>query len=87
MSIDNFQTVEKMGVEEMVNEAKEIGFIISNPIEHYSMDEIIKICKLANENDLVFSIKEENSNFYNGLLINLVKRQHAKKHSYIIDHL
>lgn len=87
MAVDNYKTVPKMGIEKMVKEALEKEYIISNPIEHYSIEEIKKLSILANKNDLILSIKEETSNFYQGILIGLVKRAKIEECKYLIRHL
>ena len=38
MGVDNYKTVPKLGVEEMIVEANKIAYMISNPIEHYIVD-------------------------------------------------
>lgn len=87
MGVDNYKTVPKMGVEKLIEETLSCGFIITNPIEHYSIDEIRRLSELARKNDLIFSIKEERSNFYQGIMINLIKRSRVKECDYFINHI
>lgn len=87
MAIDNYKTVSKIGVKEMIKKATKGDYIICNPIEHYSIEEIKELSKLAKENQLLLTIKNETSNFYQGVLINLVKREIAKEDMCFIEHL
>lgn len=88
MAVDNYTTVPKIDVEEMISHAIQNDYIITLPIEHYSMDELKRLSELARHNDLMLTIKEERSNFYQGILINLIKRSIAKKKANIfIDSL
>lgn len=85
MGVDNYKTVSKLGVEEMVIEANKIAYMISNPIEHYSIEEIIKIAELAKQNDLVLSVRNERSNFYQGVLLTMIKRSSLYGDKVFID--
>jgi hypothetical protein len=87
MSVDNYKTVPKTGVVEMINHAIKVDYIVSNPIEHYSLDEIKRLSELARCNDLLFSIKEERSNFYQGIMINLIKKSMLKESNMFINSL
>ena len=87
MPIDNYKTVSKMEIKEMIDEALKHDYIISNAIEHYSIDEIRKLSELARENDLILSIKEERSNFYQGIMICLIKRSIVKERSCFIKYI
>ena len=87
MGVNNYRTVPKMGIEKLIERALNCEFIISNPIEHYSIDEIRRLSELARKNDLIFSIKEERSNFYQGIMINLVKRKIVKECDCFINHI
>lgn len=87
MAIDTYETVPKMEIEKIIERALSCDFIISNPIEHYSIDEIRRLSELARKNDLIFSIKEERSNFYQGIMINLVKRSRVKECDCFINHI
>lgn len=85
MGIDNYETVPKLGVEETVRETTGINYMVSNPIEHYTAEEIRRMAELAKKNDLVLTIREERSNFYQGVLISLIKRSRLKEENYFID--
>ena len=87
MGVDNYKTVPKMGIERLIEEALSCGCIVVNPIEHYSIDEIIILSELARKNDLILSIKEYRSNFYQGTTINLTKRSRIKECDYFINHI
>lgn len=87
MGVANCKTVPKSSVEEMIERASEAEFIISEPIEHYTKEEIIKLAEMAKKNDLIFSIREERSNFYQGILLQLLKRSVVKESNVFISHL
>jgi hypothetical protein len=74
MAVDNYTTVEKASVEKMIETASKVNHITSAPIEHYSVDEIQLLAKLAKVNGLLLTIREERSNFYQGTLIQLIKK-------------
>lgn len=87
MGVANYETVSKIGTQKMIEEALYSECIVSNPIEHYSMEEIKELAELAKKNDLIFSIKEERSNLYQGILLCLVKRIRVQEVIYFIKHL
>jgi hypothetical protein len=75
MSVDNYTTVAKMDVDELISNALKNDYITSAPIEHYAMTELIRIAEMAKKNDLMVSIREERSNFYQGVLLGVIKRK------------
>lgn len=87
MGVDNYKTVPKMGVEKLIEETLNCECIMTNPIEHYSIEEIRRLSELARKNDLIFSIKEERSNFYQGIMISLVKRTRVKECECLINYI
>lgn len=87
MGVDNYTTVKRASVEETISGAMEIDFISSYPIEHYSIEEISKMAELAKKNDLVLTIRKETSNFYQGVLICLIKRKSLKDKDYFTDRI
>lgn len=87
MGIGNYKTVPKRGVKNLIKEALNCDYMLSNPIEHYSIEEIRELSELAKDNDLIFSIKEERSNFYQGIEINLIKRKIVKECHDFINYL
>lgn len=87
MRIDNYKTVPKMSVGEMIENALNRGLIISNPIEHYSIDEIKRLSELARDNNLILSIKQERDNFYQGIMINLIERSKVQECNFFIKYL
>lgn len=87
MGVGNYNTIQKMSVEKVIDRVMEIDFMISNPIEHYSIEEIYELAELAKKNDLVLTISKETSNFYQGILISLIKRKSLKDKDYFINRL
>ncbi len=87
MGVDNYKTIQKISVEKVINRAMEIDFMTSNPIEHYTIEEICKMAELAKKNDLVLTVSKETSNFYQGVLISLIKRSSLKDKDCFIDRL
>nr|DAF76805.1 MAG TPA: hypothetical protein [Caudoviricetes sp.] len=75
MAVDNYTTVRKRSIEEFLKDALEVDYIEWIPIEHCSIDDLIKIADLAKKNDLVMTIKDEHSNFYQGTMVQLIKRK------------
>ena len=75
MAVDNYSTVDKKEVNELISRAIEHDWIICNPIEHYSQEELKKIAELARENNLVVTIYAEHSNFYQGVMVHVIKRK------------
>lgn len=74
MSVDNYTTIIKSSVDEVINHALETTYITSAPIEHYSQTELKELAEKAKENDIVVSIKAEHSNGYQGVLLCFIKR-------------
>lgn len=77
----------KVNIKDMISEATKVDYIVSSSIENYSLNEIKKLSELARENDLLFSIKEERSNSYQGIMINLIRKSDIKEHISFIDYL
>ena len=75
MAVDNYTTVSKKEVDELVKEAIENDYIACNPVEHYSKNELIELSEKARKNDLVVTIHAEHSNFYQGVLVHVIKRK------------
>lgn len=83
MGVDNYTTVSKTDIEDLINSAVKVDYFASAPIEHYSLEEIKRLSELARENKLVLSIREERSNFYQGILIQLIKRTSLSKDCFV----
>lgn len=75
MAVHDCRTVKKSSVDEIISDALDVDHITSAPIEHYTQDELKEIAEKAKENDLVVTIKAEYSNFYQGILLNFIKRE------------
>lgn len=75
MAVDNYATVEKSSVDDVIKDALEVDHITSAPIEHYTQDELKELAEKAKKNDLVITIRAEHSNFYQGVLLNFIKRK------------
>ncbi|OOM81769.1 hypothetical protein CLPUN_09530 [Clostridium puniceum] len=79
MSVDCYKTIEKTNVAEVVEAALEDDYIIAVPIEHYSQDELKEFTNKAKENNLLVTIKAEYSNAYQGVIVQLIKKDIADK--------
>lgn len=75
MSVSDYTRVGKSSVDEVISNALEEDCITSASIEHYTQDELKEIAEKAKENDLGVTIKAEYSNFYQGILLNFIKRE------------
>lgn len=75
MSVADYTRVGKSNVDEVIEHALEAEHIVSAPIEHYSTNELIDLSEKARKNDLVVTIHAEHSNFYQGVLIHVIKRK------------
>lgn len=80
MGVDDYKTVGKTKIDDFIELAvKGECYIQCAPIEHYTIEELKEISKKAKKNDLVMTIQAEYSNFYQGIMINLLKREDVKK--------
>jgi len=80
MAVDDYRTVGKTEIDDFIELAvKEEWLIQSAPIEHYTIEELKEISEKAKKNDLVMTIREERSNFYQGVLISLIQRNDVKE--------
>ena len=75
MSVGDYTIVRKRSIEEFLKDALEVDYIEWVPIEHCSIEDLIKIAELAKKNNLVMTIKDEHSNFYQGTMVQLIKRK------------
>lgn len=69
----------KEKIETMIKETLDINYINSYPIEHFNLQEIDLIAEYARENDLIMILKAERSNFHQGVLIQLVRKDCIEK--------
>lgn len=79
MSVDNYMTIEKASINEVIEIVLKEDYIIAVPIEHYSQDELKEFGKKAKENNLLVTIKDEYSNAYQGTMVQLIKKDIADK--------
>ena len=75
MAVDNYTTVDKKEIDRLIAEAIENNHIACNPIEHYNIEELKEIAEKARKNDLVVTIHAEHSNFYQGVMVHVIKRK------------
>jgi len=71
------KTIQK--VEDAINKTLEIDYILSIPIEDYETSELALLGEYAKENNIFISLKSEHSNFHQGVLIGLIRRELANK--------
>lgn len=87
MSVDNFETVGKVEIDKFLGDAFNEGYIMSVPIEHYSVNEIKEISEKAKKLGLVISIRNETSNFYQGVLIQAVRKDSLLESKSLIEQM
>lgn len=81
MAVDNYKTVEKIEIDEFIELALNGEFVMRcAPIEHYSIEELKSLSEKARLNNLLMIVKEESSNFYQGILIHLILKKDVKNY-------
>ena len=75
MAVADYTIIRKRSIEEFLKDALRVDYIEWVPIEHCSIEDLIKIAELAKKNNLVMTIKDEHSNFYQGTMVQLIKRK------------
>ncbi|UEL47560.1 hypothetical protein [Terrisporobacter hibernicus] len=79
MAVDDYTTVDKVEIDELIElTVKGEYFMQCTPIEHYTIEGLKEISEKAKKNNLVMTISEEHSNFYQGVLICLIQRNDVK---------
>ncbi|SDO76037.1 hypothetical protein [Clostridium gasigenes] len=61
-------------VDRYINKALKAEHIISIPIERFKIAELEELSNKAKKNNIVITLKAEYSNIYQGVLVNLIKR-------------
>ena len=80
MAVDNYETVERQTVDELIERRDDSSCIITSaPIEHYSIAELVELAKKLERKDVVITLRAEYSNFYQGVLVGLVKRENVSE--------
>lgn len=82
MGVDNYKTVEKQSVDEFIKNAIDNTSCVicaTAPIEHYTIEELIDLAEKLERKDVVITLKAEHSNFYQGVMIGLVKRKNVNE--------
>ena len=72
--VDNYTTTKKCEIDKFLEDALDCGYINSVPIEHYTSEKIKEMSEKAKKLGLVISIRNETSNFYQGVLIQAVRK-------------
>lgn len=81
MGVPSYKTTEKVEVNELIEKAVDGGAVFhSTAIEHYSLSELEELAKQAKDKGLIVTIKAEYSNFYQGVLVSVSKKEDAKKY-------
>lgn len=76
MGVIDYTQVEKKEVKELIEEFDKFESIfLVAPLEHYSIQDLIDLCKSAREKNLVMSIEFESSNFYYGSLVQFSRKR------------
>jgi len=61
-----------------INETLEMDCINSLPIEWFTAEQLGEIAKIARKNDLMMCLRDEHSNFHQGVLVQLIKKDIAE---------
>lgn len=78
MGVPNYEEAQKISVDELIeNAVNEEAVSPAGAIEHYTQEELINLAEKAAKNDLIVSIKAEHSNFYQGVMVCVTKREHV----------
>lgn len=68
------EMAEKEKIEEIIKEALEVPCILCKDIKTFTLSEIELLSEYAKENNIVLSIRAERSNFHQGTLIQLLRK-------------
>lgn len=74
----------KSKIEKMVDETLKFEHMQAYQIENFTIEELDILAEYAKENDMVITLRAEHSNFHCGVLVQLMKRDVAKRFS---DHI
>ena len=81
MGVPNHTEIEKISVDDLIDGCiKEFAVSPSGAIEHYTQEELIDLAEKANKNNLIVTIKAEHSNFYQGVMVSVTKRENVTKY-------
>lgn len=65
----------KLKVEKIISESLKKDYISSFPIEDFTTLELDLLAEYAKENNLLIALKAEHSNFHQGVLVSLLKKE------------
>lgn len=85
MGVANYKTLRKISIDEVIkNASKADAIIYCVPLEHYNHKELKYLTEKLRKSNYVISLKCERSNFYQGTLIQLIKREDIEEnHEYL----
>lgn len=66
-------------IKEAIKETLKIDYIYSKPIEDFTIEQLSQLSEMAEQNNLMLTLRAEHSNFHQGTLVNLIKRESAAK--------
>lgn len=79
MGVPDYKSVNKIQVDEFIKLALNGEFVMRcAPIEHYSQQDLKDLSEMAIKENLLMTIRAEYSNFYQGVLINLIPKKDVK---------
>lgn len=82
MGVPDYTSIEKIQVDELIQNALHGNAVFySGAIEHYSLEELQDLAEKANKHNLIITLKAEHSNFYQGVMVSVCKRESVKKYS------
>lgn len=66
-------------INSFIENALDIDYITSAPIEDFAPEQLIELSEIAKENNLLVTLRAEHSNLHQGILVSLVKKDVADK--------
>ncbi|RKD22439.1 hypothetical protein SAMN02745883_00709 [Caminicella sporogenes DSM 14501] len=66
-------------INEIIKDVLSCNHIQTRPIENFTIEQLKELANKAEENNLLITISAEYSNFHQGVLVNLVRKDIAEK--------
>lgn len=72
--VTNISNETKLKVEKIIKETLEVDYFKCYPIEDFTIEEIDVLSEYAGENDVIIFLRAEHSNYYQGTLVELLRK-------------
>ena len=66
-------------IDEFIKDTLSVNYMINMKIEDFTKEQLIELSEKAYTNNLLMAIKAEHSNFHQGVLVALVRRDKARQ--------